>query len=722
MTRGKWIIVLAAVALIAVPQVVVGEEGMWPHYDVNKMPFDSFKASGLELQPIDIYNPEGGGLCEAVVRMGATGSFVSAEGLILTNHHVAFGAVQKQSTVVKNLVRDGFYAGSRAEEIPAIGYNAWVTKSAIDVTDRILSRINARMNDFERYEAIDRATKEIIAEAEKQGDVKCRVAKMFDGRQFILYSQFQIRDVRIVYVPPLSIGEFGGDIDNWMWPRHTGDFSFLRAYVAPDGSAAEYSEENVPYHPNVFLPIAKAGIEDGDFTMIIGFPGKTNRYACSYEVDEIVNFSYPNRIELYRDILGIIDDISRDDPETAIRLASTVKGINNGLKNRIGMLEGFDQWNLLQKKTESEIALTEFINSTPELQKKYGGVLSGLDSLYREISQTREKDFILGTMTWSDYVDIAFTLYKWSVERDKEDIERESGYQDRDSISTREWLEDVQVNLVPKYERALLGYFLDRALNLPEGQRVSTVDGLIRQVEGTDSGTRLDNWLDYAFANTKVGDLEMRMKMFHMSTEELESLNDPLIELAKATYPEREEYRARSKRHSGAATRLQPKLINAFAELKNDELYPDANGTMRVNFGVVKGYSPADAVHYSCFTSAEGVLEKETGEDPFIVPAELKVYHTDGCPSAYSDPTIDDVPVNFLSTNDATGGNSGSPVIDGKGRLIGVLFDCNYESIAADYLFNPSVTRAISVDSRYVLHIIDEIYHLDALVGELTLK
>ncbi|MEW6411253.1 MAG: S46 family peptidase [Candidatus Zixiibacteriota bacterium] len=722
MTSGKWIAVLTVVVVFTAARVVVGEEGMWPHYDVDKMPFESFRSSGLELNPADIYNPDGGGLCEAVVRLGATGSFVSADGLILTNHHVAFDAVQKQSTVVKNLVRDGFYAATRGEEIPAIGYDAWVTKSAIDVTERVLARVTDGMTDFERYQAIDRAIKEIIAEGEKQGDVKCRVAKMFDGKQFILYTRLQIRDVRIVYVPPLSIGEYGGDIDNWMWPRHTGDFSFLRAYVAPDGSVAEYSEENVVYHPKVFFPIAKSGIEEGDFTMIIGFPGKTNRYACSYEVDDIVHFSYPSRIELYRDILGIIEDISRDDPETAIRLASTVKGINNGLKNRIGMLEGFDQWDLLERKVESEIALTDFINSSPELRTKYGGVLPGLDSLYREISRTRDKDFVMGSMMWSDYVDIAFTLYKWSVERQKDDMERESGYQDRDSTSIREWLEDLQVNLVPKYERALVGYFLDRALNLPEGQRVSTIDEVIRQVEGTDPQTKLETWLDYAFANTKVGDLGWRLKMFHMSTKELESLNDPMIEFARVTYPEREEHSDRAKRHAGTATRLQPQLINAYAEFNHNEMYPDANGTMRVNFGVVRGYSPSDAVWYKCFTTAKGVIEKETGEDPFIVPEALEEYHANASISAYADPAIGDVPVNFLSTNDATGGNSGSPVIDGKGRLVGVLFDCNYESIAADYLFNPSVTRSISVDTRYVLHIIDEIYHLDALVGELTLQ
>jgi len=709
-------------AVILMAAVAVAEEGMWPLYDIDKISFDSFRSAGLELQPKDIYNPNGGGLCEAVVRLGATGSFVSDKGLIITNHHVAFGAIQKQSTADRNLLRDGFYAATPEEEIPAIGYNAWVTISAGDVTDRVLAALNDNMDDFQRYEAMDQVIKEIIAEAESKGDVKCRVAKMFEGKQFILYTQLQIRDVRIVYVPPQAIGEYGGDIDNWMWPRHTGDFSFLRAYVAPDGSSAEYAEANIPYKPNVFLPIAKDGVDDGDFAMIIGFPGKTSRYACSHHVEDLMSYSYPSRIALYQDVLSIIGKLSAKDPEIAIRLASLDNGINNGLKNNIGMLEGFQQWNLLEKKLRAEAELSAFISSRPDMQEKYDGVLAGLDSLYQEKRLTRDRDFLTGLLYWPDHTDIAFTLYKWSLERKKENMQRERGYQDRDSSSTREWLEDLQVNLVKEFDRAYLEYIFARMQSLPEGQRITSVDEVLSSAEGDDRAAKIQSWLDHAFANTKVGTLEERIKMFGMSTEELEALNDPFIEFAKATYDEREEMRNRSKKWSGAYSRLQPRLIAAYAEWRGDELYPDANGTMRVNFGIVKGYSPRDAVQYSAFTSAAGVLDKETGEDPFIVPAALKQYHTEINNSSYKHPTFNNVPVNFLTTNDATGGNSGSPVIDGKGRLVGVLFDCNYESIAADYLFNPSVTRSISVDIRYALHIMDEVYHLDSLMEELTLQ
>jgi len=701
---------------------VFADEGMWPLYSLDKLSYERYTDAGLELKPEDIYNPEGGGLCEAIVRVGASGSFVSKDGLIITNHHVAYGAVQKQSTVEVNLVRDGFYAETRGDEIPALGYNTWVTLSIEDVTERVLAEITDDIGDLARYEEIDRATKAIIAEVEEGQDIKARVAAMFAGKQYVLYRQFKIRDVRIVYVPPEMIGVYGGDIDNWMWPRHTGDFSFLRAYVAPDGSSAEYAEENVPYQSSRFLPISKDGVKDGDFAMIIGFPGRTNRYASSYQMDDLINYSYPTRIALYRDILGIIDDVSKDDPEIAIRLKRRVQGYNNGLKNRIGMLEGFERGNLLEKKLTAETELAQFIKVNQKLEEKYSGVLAGLDSLYSEKRLTRDRDHALSLLAWADHSKMACAIYKWSMERRNPDPERERGYQDRDSIDTREWLEDAQINLVPAFDRALQQYSLLHTLDLPEGSRIEAIDRMIAAVEGDDRATRIENWLDYAFTNTRVGDLERRMEMFGMSVEELETLDDPFIIYAKALYPDMETRRERRKEQAGTSNRLEPKLITAYADWRQDELYPDANSTMRVNYGVVDGYRVGDTTEYCCFTTVAGVLEKETGEYPFSVPKELKAGAPTSPNSVYAHAPINDVPVNFLTTNDATGGNSGSPVIDGKGRLIGVLFDGNYEGITADYMFNPAVARSINVDIRYVLYVIDEVYHLNALMDELTLE
>jgi hypothetical protein len=698
------------------------DEGMWPLYDLHKLPFDSLKARGLMLGPEEIYNPEGGAIAFAVVSIGATGSFVSPNGLIITNHHVAFGAVQKQSTVERNYLRDGFYAASRQEEIPAIGYDVYVTLSIEDMTQRVMDVVKEGMSDLERYKAIERVSKEIIKEAEEGRDVKCELAEMLGGTQYVLYTYFKIRDVRIVYVPPRSIGEYGGDIDNWMWPRHTGDFSFLRAYVAPDGSSAEFSEDNVPYRPKVYLPVCSAGVKEGDFVMMMGFPGQTDRYASSYYIDYLVNYYYPQRIRTLEDRLRILEEASAADSAVALRLASRVSSINNSLKNSYGVVEGFRKSDILQKKQRDERLLTDFLQSDLELMKEFGLVLPELKRLHQERSRTRDRDFILGWMQYSsDFLDMAVTLYKWAAEREKGDIDRERGYQDRDSISTKEWLQEVQINLVPQVDKEMLMYYIRRAWELPSGQKIEALEKIFSGKTGEKREEYLNKFTDRLYTRTQLGDLDRRLQMFHMSKEKLGKLKDPFIELAIALKPEIDELEKRDNEFSGAQSRLAPKLIAAYAKWKQQKIYPDANGTMRFNYGAVKGYIPRDAVRYDYITSLSGVMEKETGKDPFIVPAELKWVYEQRDFGNYLDSIAGDVPVNLLTTNDGTGGNSGSPVLNGKGELIGLDFDGNYESVSDDYLYNPELSRSIIVDIRYVLFLIDKVYHLDDLLGELTI-
>ncbi len=706
--------------LVFAPGIFAGE-GMWPLYDLDKLPLDSLRTKGMGLTPEQIYNPGRGGITDAVVRIGASGSFVSSRGLIITNHHVAYGAVQKQSTVDENLIDSGYYAATLEDEIPAIGYKVYVTLAVDDVTERVLSSVDESLDGFDRYQAIDKAIKGIVKETEEGRDVKCSVSRMFGGKQFIRYTYFEIRDIRIVYVPPASIGVYGGDIDNWMWPRHTGDFSFLRAYVAPDGSSADYAEENVPYNSKTFLPISSGGIKEDDMAIIIGFPGKTDRYASSYYINFLLNEHYPDRIARYTDILKMIEEAGAEDSSVAVRLASTKAGLNNGLKNNQGMVEGFTKNNLVEEKMEEESKLSEFINSKPTLAKKYGGILSDLDSLYREREITRKKDNALYSLRRTDYFDMAYELYKWATEREKDDMERERGYQDRDSLLTRKWLEDSQINLVPSFDMKLFKYYLKKAFELPAEQKIEPLGKWFEVGEGGAENTKLDARLAEMYAQSRVGDLKERMKMFYMSAEDLEKLGDPFINLVAVLMPDLEDREMRWKEFSGAISKLEPRLIEAYAEWKGSELYPDANGTMRINFGKVKGYTPQDAVDYFYLTSLTGVMEKETGEDPFINPEELRQNYMARDYGSYVDPIIDDVPVNFLTTNDGTGGNSGSPIINGRGELIGVDFDGNYESMAADYLFDAEIARSIVVDIRYVLYVIDKVYHLDALLNELTI-
>ncbi|MDD4050607.1 MAG: S46 family peptidase [candidate division Zixibacteria bacterium] len=704
-------------------QPVQAGQGMWPLYDLDKLPFDSMKAQGLMLDRTQIYDPQGMGLSNAVVNLsGGTASFLSADGLLVTNHHVAFGAIQKQSTIQQNFILDGFYAPTRDKEIPALGYEVNVILDTKDVTARVLKGIGDEMTGRKRHDAIESATKRIIREAEKGREVKCRVVSMFGGSQYILYTFFRIRDIRLVYAPPDAIGNFGGSIDNWMWPRHVGDFSFLRAYVGPDGKPADYSTANVPYHPKVWLPVSSAGVKEGDFTMMMGFPGVTHRYTYASNIEDLFEYYYPQSVRVYHDCLEIMDEESAKDSAVAIRLESRMTGMDNYYKKYGGIMKGYRQSDILGQKWAEEKELTQFIDSRPELAKKFGHVLPALDSLTQAKSKTREKDFFMG---WFAYVpqvmNNARKIYKWSVEREKKDIDREEGYQDRDSLQIRKGLEDLQINLVPAADKRLLRYFMVTALDLPAGQKIEAIEKICAGQSRTEREMALDQYLDMLYSKTNLTETKQRLAALGMKKSDLEKSDDPFMKLAVALMPEFDEYEARTKQAAGESDRLEPLLMQAYREWKNGNMYPDANGTQRFNYGAVAGYAPRDAITYRYMTSLTGVMEKETGVYPFIVPAELKQAYADKNFGRYADPVLGDMPVNFVTSNSGTNGSSGSPVINGKGELIGLDFDTDYEGVSADYMYNSQLARAIVVDTRYILFLLENVYHLDGLLKELTI-
>ena len=713
---------LVLVPLLLVP--AVADEGMWPLYDLHKLDFESLQARGLELSATDIYNSDGNSVADAVVQLsGGTASFVSADGLIVTNHHVAFRALQRASTAEVNYIRDGFYADSLHAEIPAIGYNAYVTLSVDDVSDQILAVLHERMSDLERYDAIEQKTKDIISVAEAGRDVKCSVAEMFPGRQYILYTRFIIRDIRIVYAPPSSIGNYGADIDNWMWPRHVGDFSFVRAYVAPGGRSAEFDAANVPYQPARFLPISSRGLSDGELTFMIGYPGRTKRHASSFELDYLANEYFPWYIEVAGDRLQMLNAASDTDPETAVRLASSISGISNYYKKTIGLLYGFRHSDILARRQLQEAKLRAFIEEDPVRKKKFGAVLSSLDSLYAKSRQDWKRDQTLSYLvSSSDYLSLARTVYTWAVEKEKPDEQRKPGYQERDRLDVFEKLKDAQINLVEFADKEMLVYFLLRALELPTTQRLSIVDSLLANLPPADREGAVRRYVDSLLANTVMGNLHARLAMLDMAKADLDEIDDAFIRLARAIKPALDESERREKVFDGALSRWTPKLEAAYAEWQQERFYPDANSTQRFNIGNVRGVRPRDGVVYEPFTTLTGVMEKETGVEPFAVPTELAYAYRERDFGPYEDSLLKDVPVNFLTTNTGTNGSSGSPVINGRGELVGLDFDSMFEGVAADYMYDSTITRAIVVDARYMLFLIDRVYHLDGLLQELTIK
>jgi len=697
----------------------MADEGMFPLFEMDSLDWDGLSARGLRLEAAEIYSPDGPCLADAVAAVGATGSFVSEEGLMVTNHHVAFRAIQQASSAGANLLSQGFFARDRSEEIPAEGYHVWVPLSTEDVSDRVLAACRGIEDGHERFLAIEAERKRIVAEAESGRDLRCEVAELYGGARYILHRYFYIKDVRIVCVPPLSLGKYGGDIDNWMWPRHTADYSFLRAYVAPDGSSAEYAPENRPFRPRHWLPISSEGVHEGDLTMIIGFPGRTNRYASSYELSYLFEDYYPLAVGDYKEGIALREELSRRSPEAAIRLASGLAGLNNRMKNNQGQLDGYRHSKILPKRRAQEAELMAFLREHADLQKNFGGVLPSLKRLYARKRSGLERDYLLGSLPRSSrLLRMALRICRWARERPKEDADREAGYQDRDRESLREDLRVAQINLLPEAESSLLARAFGKMLDLPAGERVALADSIF--LDGGGDG-QLQSWADRLVSATALKDARRRLELMDLPEDSLRLSADPFLRLAWALLPELDGLRDRNRRFEGEASRLEPMLNRAYAAWGAGAAYPDANGTRRINFGSVEAYVDFQGRMQSPHTWLDGLLAKATGVDPFIVPEELLRVWRSGDFGRYADRSTGKVPVDFLTTNDSTGGNSGSPVINGRGELVGLLFDGNYESISADYFFEPEWTRSINVDIRFVLFLLDKVYHQDSLLAELTI-
>jgi hypothetical protein len=722
--RARLSALLFAALVVVLPAVLVADEGMWQIDNLDKLSWKDLQAMGLQLSAKQIYNPAGGGLARAIVSLGGgTGSFVSSNGLILTNHHVAFGALQRTSSTEHNYIADGFNAESYAEEIPAPGYRASVLVSIEDVTRKVLSAVNDSMGDLERFNAIEKRIKEIVKYGEEKGDVECRVASFYEGMQYELFTYFVSKDVRIVYAPPASIGNYGGDIDNWMWPRHTGDFSFLRAYVAPDGKSAEYATENVPYKPAVHLVMSTKSITENDFAMIIGYPGRTGRYATSYAIAQLQDDSWPKRIALFKDWLAILGDEAKRGEDIKIKVAQFDQMLNNSMKNWQGMLDGFAKGRLLDKKRSTEQSFSKWLAMSPDMEKKYGDVLPSIAALYEGQKAYRDKSLIVGMMNFGCLMMRAGgILDHWTEEKAKSDIERKPGYQERDAARLKQSLRTIQMSYDPQTDRRVLKFFFMRAAGLPATQRIEAVDAVLQGATGPEAEKRVDAFLDGLYAGTKLGSVEERLRMFDLSRDELLAQGDPFVDFAVKLDAEAKVIEEKEKTMGGALQRLSPRLMEAYMLWKGGTIYPDANGTMRLTYGTVKGYSPRDAVLYKYITTLTGVVEKNTGEEPFDCPKRLLEIHENMDYGEYEDPALGDVPVDFLSTCDITGGNSGSPIMNGRGECIGAAFDGNYESIASDYLFLKDQTRAINVDSRYILFIMDKVSGASRLLDEMKAR
>ena len=690
-------------------------EGMWMPQQIPQLA-DELRKMGIKIDPNRFADLTGDPM-GAVISLGnCTASFVSPDGLAVTNHHCGFGALQFNSTPQRDLITNGFLAKTRDEELPAgPGSRMFVTTNIEDVTNRVTGGINAKMTDLDREKAIDRAQKQLVEECEKPGGVRCRVASFFEGSQYLRTTQMEIRDVRLVYAPALGVGNFGGETDNWMWPRHTGDWSYLRAYVGKDGKPADYSKDNVPYHPAHVLKVSNEGVNPGDLVIVAGYPGRTFRYRTSAEVGNMQQYTYPTTIKYATDLNNILREMGKNNRAVEIANANRIKGNDNVLKNYTGTLTGFEKFGIVGQRTKREADLASYIASHPDAQK-YSTVLDQMNKLQQQDLATQQRDTVVAWLFRSSpMLTQANTLYRLSLERPKADLDRTQLYQERDWPRIAEGITRAQKSLEPQSDRVGLRYMLLESQRLPAGQRIAPLDDLIAKNGG------VDKFLDQLYGNTKIADLALRKAMQTETTAQLAAHHDAMIDFAAALSPLLLEIERKDKQFAGAMSRLRPMYMQALRTSSGGRLYPDANGTLRITFGKVVGYAPKDAVVYTPQTTVEGIVQKNTGSGEFDAPkAELDAIRANKT-GGYVDPQLGEVPVNFLSDVDTTGGNSGSPTLNAKGEINGLLFDGTYESLGSDFVVDPNITRSIHVDAVYMLWMMDAVDGAHNLLQEMGL-
>jgi hypothetical protein len=608
----------------------VADEGMFPVSEIHRL---QLRAAGLELDPLELYNPQSVSLIDAIVNVGGcTGSLVSPEGLILTNHHCAFRAIQSISTTEHDYLRDGFLARSRGEELPAPGYTVRITESYRDVSSEVLSSVSEGMDPVARTKAISRRMKEIASAEEKRHPGKrAEVAEMFAGKTYVLFLYTHLRDVRLVYAPPRSIGEFGGEFDNWVWPRHTGDFTFMRAYVAPDGSPAGYAAENVPYKPRKHLRVQPRGVNEEEFVFILGYPGRTYRHLTSSFLAYEEDIRMPFVAELYEWQITTLESEGKKDPSVALQFAPRIKSMANVMKNYKGKLKGLRQLGIVQTKAQEEKALQEFIAQDPDRISKYGASLKEIEDVYAEMRRNAPKELLLDQLLRSSTaLEIAYALHESAVERKKDDLHEGT-------------------------DRKLLREFFRRAAQLPQEQRLN---GLDRFMGTTWDPARIDAFLDRLYADVTFLNEEGIRSLFELPLEETENRTGELHELARSIFPMLKELRQVRERRDGLLSRLYAGFVDVKAAYLQKNFIPDANRTLRLTYGRIRGYSPTDATYYSPITTVKGVVEKTSGVIPFDTPEKLLQLYKKKDFGNYAHPRLKDVPVAILYNLDTTGGNS----------------------------------------------------------------
>ena len=656
----------------------------------------------------------------AIVSLGGcSASFVSPEGLIATNYHCIEGSyLQFNSSEKENLFETGFVARRKSEEKPsAPGSSAYVTQSITNVTKAVLRQTENLKDDLDRYNKIESNKKSIIEECETSDEIRCNVRSFFSGETYQLEKRLKIRDVRLVYAPPASIGEYGGEIDNWMFPRHTGDFALLRAYVAPDGSSKEFAKQNKPYKSKNYLKISAKGVQEGDFVMVAGYPGTTNRLLTYNEVEFDIEEGFKGFVNFLKSGIDIMRSSTKDEDGSSLKYRGLISGYENYYKKISGQIDGAESFKVQDKANSDWLGFIDYLNEKGSRQEK-----ESLDSLLSLIDDQKAKELPNYYYGNSRMISTAQRIYRYAYERTKPNDQREIGFQERDHENIVNGIKSLDYRLDKRVDKEI---FIDRL------EKYRTFDGNLRRPQFSNY-FQLD--ADFKKSKKIVEDIysqkslldsaEDRLSLIDLSLDELNSIEDPFINIARILFDEQMEYENIAKSEASEKQRLKSTFIKSLRKYYKSigkSLYSDANGTLRITFGNVKGVSLEDGITYGPFTRLEGINKKHSGEEPFDAPDKLMDLISQKNYGRYELESLGSVPVNFLCDLDITNGNSGSATLNAKGELVGLAFDGMLQTIIADYKYIPEA-RTISVDSRYFLWTLEKFDEARNILEELSLE